>query len=56
MEVGMMLSYKNKGEFGHKRWSWLRVHKNDKTFHIKSQFSYFPLLGFENAIILGWEA
>ena len=44
------------GQFGHKRWSRLRVHKNDKTFHIKSWFSYFPLLGFENAIMLGWEA
>ena len=32
------------------------MHKNDKTFHIKSWFSYFPLLGFENAIMLGWEA
>ena len=43
------------GQFGHRRWSQLRVHKNDKTFHIKSWFSYFPLLGFENAIMLGWE-
>ena len=44
------------GQFGHRRWSRLRVHKNDNTFHIKSWFSYFPLLGFENAIMLGWEA
>ena len=32
------------------------MHKNDKTFHIKSRLSYLPLLGFENAIMLGWEA
>ena len=43
------------GQFGHRRWSQLRVHKNDKTFHIKSWLSYFSLLGFENAIMLGWE-
>ena len=32
------------------------MYKNDNTFHIKSWLSYFPLLGFENAIMLGWEA
>ena len=44
------------GQFGHRRWNWHRVNKNDKTFHIKSWLSYFPLLSFENVIMLGWEA
>ena len=54
--LGWCWAGETEGQFGYRRWSRLRVHKKDKTFHIKSWFSYFPLLGFENAIMLGWEA
>ena len=54
--LGWCRAGETKGQFAHRRWSWLKVHKNDKTFHIKSWLSYFPLLGFENAIMLGWKA
>ena len=43
MEVGMLL-----GKDG--------VGKNDKTFHIKSWLSYLSFMGFENDIMMGWEA
>ena len=42
------------GQSWHKKWSQLRVHESNITFHIKIRFSYFIKLGFENQIFSKW--